>query len=431
MSGGASNSKESAAGKEVNIRKKPPSHKQWIRWAALVLSLTALVFAIVLLAFRQQIAAASVFLAGAVLSTIFAKGPGLASDPWPSAPLILLASSQALFIVAVASSGVATTISPAALIRFTAFGLAGACVAGVVAAKWLAPSKLAEPIALGIAALLLILVCIPGLISLAQPLHFPADSGDGLLFVAGPASQNVTMNASTTGIDRPTYENLVISTTGRRRERWVLVLSGPARMTVRDHSVPINVRTVKESHKDTGFLGSAREAQLFSGYVDSTSPVYIDGTSIGSFTGFNSDRIAFTLPFYSIGVSGDVGPTVMTTVDRLLGAKPILPNHSKVRVFSGPYFASDTVTGSIPPPLPTSSQYGMLEWSSDLGNPISYTVMIQDLADLASITLFLLAFLLGVAGAGLFAGLQSGIHLYLSSRDSEPESVRKHEERTV
>jgi hypothetical protein len=416
---------ESVVAKEVKKKKNPRIFRRRSRWLKLVLCLTTSAASVFVYVSHYRIVAAILLLAAVVLATIFAQAPKRADDFWFVLLLTLLSVGQAFVIVTVAGLGVASTIRPAALIPLVTYGFVGACVAGVAVAKWLAGSDFAEPTALGIAAVLLIFVCLPGLIGLMQPLNIPRDNGDALLLLTNPHDQKVTLNVATFGIDKPTYENFDLNIQGSQRVRWVLVLSGSARMARLSSSGHISVRTITEPPNTSRHLVSSREIQLVSGYTDYNNSVSINGRAVGTFASFNSDRIAVTLPYYAIGAFGDLSLPARNMVRKLLGADSTFPIHSKIIVFSGPFDATETLTGSIPPPRPVSSQYGMLEWSSYLGQPISYTALYQDLSDLTTITLFLLAFLLGVAGAGLFGSLQSGIHLYLLTRSANPKSEKE------
>jgi hypothetical protein len=396
--------------------------RQHSRWLKLSLCLAPALISIYLYLSHAAVAAAVTLLAGAVLSTIFTHAPLRRQELWFLGSIFLLATTQAFIVVLIAAIGVLYTVSTFAILQLVSFGFVGACVAGVVVAKFCAQKRVAEPAALGIAAVFLILVCGPGIFALIQPLNFPASNGGAVLFVSN-TNQDVTLDVYVDdyGTQQSANEMFDISTTSRQRLRWALAVSGQAIIkqitTYGDHII---VRTIKDPSIDSDLLGPGNVVQLFSGYVDYAARASIVG-SAGSFTTFSSGRTAVALPFYGISQPGDLIPFVsgsrlVEALDEWLGEYLALPIHSNVNVSFGQLAASDAVVGSVTSPAFAVNRNGYVKWSSELGAPITFTISNTSLSDYRDTELLLLTFLLGVAGAGLFASLQSGIHLYVSSR---------------
>jgi hypothetical protein len=409
-----SNSRESSlVGKGVKDSRNGSARGRWIRllWPVSCLMLTGI--SILLFRSHHVPAAGSVLLVAAVLSTIFVLSPRWRQDRRTGGSLILLGAAPFYLLVVVAARGIVSATTPVALIRFVIFGLIGMGLAGIAIAKSLAPSKAAESIGLLAAAVSLMIVCLPGLVSLTEPLRTPVVNGSGQLFVSDPHNQAVVLRVQT--YSPSSFEGFRISTAGHRRIPWVLAVSGDARMIGLTEAPSVRVRTISDN---TGGPSGLQKVQLFSGYVGGASSVDILGTAIGTFADSNRDRISVALPYYAIGGAGYFSSKTMAEIAGLLGSQPTTPSRSRVEVDSGPIGPPYTVTASIPSPLPT--QFGSLEWTTYQGTPIGYTLLNQDLADFTNTALFLLAFLLGVSGAGLFAGLQAGIHRYLSNWPASP-----------
>jgi hypothetical protein len=373
--------------------------------------------------FGYVVAAGSLLFAAASLSTLFFRKQTQSNGTIFSMPLFLLAALQTLIIIIVAGVGISFIVNPSRLIISIIFGLAGSCLAAILAAKLMKPSPFAEPAAAAVSALAIILICIPGLIAFTEELNFPADDGYAVLFVGGPSDQSVTLDATMSTLGTPFQSFQISSKNPKGPIPWVLLLDGSARMThISDPTTRLAIRQINVPMDSISYAEvTGGPIQLLSGLVGPGSIPSISGTAIGSFTYYASDQIGVKLPNYEIGNSDTVSPMLEAKIVQLLGGTPraSLAQYSTVNVFAEGN-ALDTVTSSLPPPVSTSSQYGELEWSSNFGEPILYSARDQGVSGLVSDALFFIAFLLGIAGAALLASLQSAIHLYISGKSPSP-----------
>lgn len=405
-------------------REPPHTERRIIYWLKLFSITAATISFIVTFRFGYLVAAGALLLVAAFLSTLFFRMPPRPKEPILSIPLFLLAIIQVFAVVIAAGNGLSSAASPSRLIISITFGLVGAFLAAIIIAKLMKPSRFAEPVSAGVAALAIVLICLPGLIVFTEPLTYPTDSGSVLLFIGGPPNRPLTLDVTVDPVAIPAFETFEItSNTSREKIPWVLVLSGAARMThITDLTTRSEVHNIKLPTYSSGYYAiPGGQVQLLSGSASFGLEPLITGRAIGSFANFTSDQIGVTLPFYEIDSSLEVSPMLEAAIGKLLGTKAgmILPRHSTLNVFAEGT-GLETVTSSIPTPMPESSKYGDLEWSSQNGSPITYSTSDQDLSGLISDALFFVAFLLGIAGAALLVCLQSAIHLYLSGKTQEP-----------
>ena len=366
--------------------------------------------------------ARSLLLVVATLSVLFLKNQDQRKRSLLTAPLAGLATLLVLTILTTAAAGVSTTTNSADLIKLVAFGLAGSCLAAVVIAKLMKPSPLAESVAVGAAAISLGFVCIPGLRTFTEHLAIPPSSGSALLFAAGPRNRAITLNVTSPTAGNPAHEITfqVASGAGKGPIPWVLVTAGSARMTGITSTAHVVVRSITRPFSTLSqYMIQGGQVQLISGTSDAGSATSVDGTTLGGFSNSTSDRTAVTLPDCEMGYANEISPAIDAALIDTLGVKPTLrpSSYLTVNIYAGPFNTDETLTGAIPPPLSNSNYIGFVEWSSHTGVEVSYTTLNQDLADSSNNALFLIAFLLGVAGAGVLGSLQSVIRLYLSNDD--------------
>jgi hypothetical protein len=118
-------------------------------------------------------------------------------------PAILLLLVQFISLVLNTVDVMEYSPNPVAILEATAFGLCGLGIVLCAVACWLHKWQFTEPFAIGLLAISLGLLCLPGLSISTAPLEYPDGGGAALLFATGPKNQNILMNVTTDPLDCP------------------------------------------------------------------------------------------------------------------------------------------------------------------------------------------------------------------------------------
>jgi hypothetical protein len=131
--------------------------------------------------------------------------------------------------------------NPISLLETTALGMCGVGIALAILAFRLRNWRFSDPFAIGVLAISLGLLCVPGLIASTSPLKYPDVNGAALLFATGPKNQKIRLdvvaNPKVPSTIEPTYkpptrETFTVRNLGNQNVRWVLLVIGDARLGV-------------------------------------------------------------------------------------------------------------------------------------------------------------------------------------------------------
>jgi hypothetical protein len=357
---------------------------------------------------------------------------------WPHtvAAIAMLAVTASLiigFVIAsILQSAPASTILEATLV-----GIAGLSIALATGVTWIPGWPFAEPIALGLISITLGVLCWPGLSPLLQPVAYPGEDGAALLFAAGPAGQRLSLIVQTDPDNlygRPTSESFQIANHGSDPDRWALLLLADARLIrpavsgYRMLTIPFTIdffppASLVPQNSQSRLVGIVSDnlllaygGQLLNGSLAGGASVDITGRSAGQFFEDSAGRSAVSLPFYGQGELAEFDSKTDKAITGALGASPsvIPPSDFTVTVGSGPLYPTESLTLSQPALAAGSGDPTELNWDSHSVISVDYQTLNQYEADSATDSLFVFAILLGVAGAGVVASLQSAIRAVLS-----------------
>ena len=362
---------------------------------------------------------------------------------------IFLLSIQFLVLVLRTIDTLEFNGNPTFMLEVTAFGLCGFGIALSPVVFWLRNWAFTEPFAIGLLAISLGLLCLPGLSISTAPLLYPDVAGAALLFATGPKDQQILMNITTDPLDpgvsgpafeAPAPEDFAVTNRGKQAIHWALLVTGDARLQIGQsvgfHKSPdLTYRRVTVS--SVTILASPDNSvqaispfiplesdQLFSGVLPAGATASIGGYSRAPFSNSTIDRTAVSLPYYG---EGDVSLVDAKTKASILTALHMMPRprgsaYFTVNVTGGVLDPQQTVTESSPNQASQVANSAGLTWISHQGIVVSYATVDQDALDANNNILFVFAILLGAAVAGLLASLQSLIHI-LSSR-KQPDAGR-------
>jgi hypothetical protein len=135
------------------------------------------------------------------MSSFLLRGPREQNGPGPRqrngfivtfiAAILFIAQLGAVVFTVI--DGALYVSDPAVILQLTMLGLAGAGIALCLLATWLSRWPFTEPLAIGVVATSLGILCVPGLQTVAAPLQAPNVNGAGELFVTGSASPKVAL----------------------------------------------------------------------------------------------------------------------------------------------------------------------------------------------------------------------------------------------
>jgi hypothetical protein len=365
--------------------------------------------------------------------------------------LLLFAGELGVVIVIVIEtvSGRFFTTDPEDLILIMALGLCGFGAALCVAATWISGWPYTEAVAMGIVALALGALCLPGLRIFTRSLNPPQVNGAALLFATGSANQRLALNVTVPDSDPnvigaenlDNIEDFTIQSASIPPIHWALLIVGDAHLSEFPNTLPQSINL--QIFRDTESLYPS-DVQLFSGTVDRSSPVSIAGISAGKFINETVDRAAISLPDYGQGYAstycsntrlsastlsscslGEVDQITLASITKALDGKPLVRplDDFSVVVSSGELIQSETVTQSDLSLAPNSATTNNLQWSGHGDISIQYDTAARTVASDTNNVLFVFAILLGVAGAGLLGCLQTTIHIL---SDRKPTGNQQH-----
>jgi hypothetical protein len=371
------------------------------------------------------------FVAGAFVLAAMACVAFLLRGPEPRTPkpIMVLAGLFAyasLFVVLYTTGvGIFSTTDPASLLQIIIFAVGGLAIVLAGSASWLRGWRFAEPLALGLIAILLGLTCLPLVRTFTTLVQFPVVNGEALLFATGRAGQRLELDVTTDPLfHSPTREEFDIWNFGDHGIRWVLVLVNDARLKKASNltggsTTPhtLLVKSPPNKFYAPQQLPTIAHVQLFSGYLSpSFGSAVVAGPSFRSFISSTSDKSAVVLPTYEQGDMSRVPQTLVNAIyGYLRGLPTIRSNEFTVTVNGGALSPIQSLTQAAPPKHRANS--ATLFWLSHSGVRIEYEVTDQDAVDATNGVLIVFAILLGVAGSSLVGSLQSLYHI-ISTRDA-------------
>lgn len=307
------------------------------------------------------------------------------------------------------------------LLEVTLFCLGAAGVIVSLAATWLRSWRFFETLAIGFVAIAIGALCLPGLSLLTARLTPPAFTGDGLLFATGRPDQGLDLHVGIVGDQNqigesgPSREIIQVTNSAKQPVHWALLVDGGARM----HSYTISSSGVKvvdltASGQDLNVFGSAA-GQLFFGMLNGGASVTLEGVPAETYYNSTSDQTAVTFPSYGQGILSGLNEATGAAVVKGLRGPPVVRNESSftAQITSSPIAALDSITTVSLSPVPDPSQPATLEWTFHNTQSIDYTVQNQGAASASSNLLVAFAVLLGIAGAGIVATLQTMVQAIL------------------
>jgi hypothetical protein len=357
--------------------------------------------------------------ATALLSFIL-RGPRVRYAVITSLFAALLLIMQFSEVASTTINGVRDSVDPTNLLELTVFGICGLGIIMSLLVTWTRGWSYAEPLAIGLVAIALGALCLPGIQLFTKSLHFPNVNGDVLLFATGSASQGLRFYASATpmsGSGSP--EDFTVDNLSSHAIHWALLLVADARITQIQASPPIKQRTLVATERMrvnlsfyNGVITSVYPAQLFWGVTARTSMSTINGWSLGAFVNKTSDRSAVSLPNYEQGDLSMFAPATGKIIVDALSGKPTLRQLQDftIKLYDGKLNAFESMTQSNPPFTPDFNDPSAVQWTSHLGISPTYATIDQNAADATTNIIFAFGVLLGVAGSGLIAGVQGVIH---------------------
>jgi hypothetical protein len=357
---------------------------------------------------------------------------------------VILLSIQFLILVLGVIYAMEISRDPIAMLEVTAVGLCGFGVALSPAVFWLRGWEFTEPLAIGLLAISLGLLCLPGLSISTAPLLYPNVEGAALLFATGPKDQNLLMNITAnpanpaiieTADEVSAPEDFVVTNPGKQAIHWALLITGVARLhigrSVGFHSSPaliyrrvaVNTLTIPpldDSVQAVPPIIPPAEGQLFSGVLPAGAAANVGGASFSSFSNSTIDRTAVMFPYYG---EGDIRSVDKKTKSSILAALHMMPSvrgpHFTLSVTGGQLGPLQSVMASNPNRASGAADSTGLNWISHQGIVVSYAMVDQDAVDTNNNLLFVFAILLGAAVAGLLTCLQSLIHILSSRKQSD------------
>lgn len=403
-----------------------PNAQMWRPLRPLLLLVVAAVFtgiAVVSLKLGNTTVSYVAFLITMAIVAFLLRGPHRRQPVVLIVLLVVLFGVQLVDVVVASAAGsFLSTDDPLSFLVLTIFAIFGLAIIVCLAATWVPKWRFSEPVSMGLIALSLGALCVPGLRFATEPLSLPNDSGSVLLFITGPTTQRIAAYASFISItSQDAVENIQVSPLTKGTAHWALLLTGNARLKKATTSRNVMHVTFSASPIESYDSPNTR-GQLFFGRFDkSLSSSSISGKTVGGFSDSTSDRTAVALPYYGqAGFSVLSGAARKTVIQALKGRRPVLRSakYFTANMYSGPESPLDSVTAANQSPTTNSSLSGLLHWTIHLANAITYSTVDQQLTDVTNNSLFVFAILLGVAGAVLVASLQGIIHALVVHRDS-------------
>jgi hypothetical protein len=297
------------------------------------------------------------------------------------------------------------------MFEITLFGIFAFGILVCLVATWLRSWRFTESVGVGLVAVALGALCLPGLRLLTQQVKPPYQTGSALLFASGQPDQSLQLFVTVSGVQETSQsESFQVRNLSKHPIRWVLLIVGGARMHRYwiDPGVRVNDLAAAGSYLNTP--DTTAPSQIFYGSLGAGATVFVNGISAERFADSNSHETGVTLPSYGEGFISELSPATKTAVINTLGEQPTVRRRSlfTTRVVTTPIFPDDTVTS--PGLNPSDAPPDALEWKVHDPYPLDFTITNQQAAEAVSNFMFAFAILLGVAGAGVMASLQGAIH---------------------
>lgn len=384
-------------------------------WASLIVATSSGVGSAAVALSGHALLAQILVLLSMAICALTLRGPERLTGLFVTISLSILLSAEVLVSGAAILQGFDSSTSALYLLQLTIFSILALGIIVCLGATWSSAWDFTEPVAIGLVALSLGALCVPGLYYLSQEIYSPYLTGSALLFTTGVPSQNVALYASASGIGGE--EAFQVSNLSKKPVRWALLVAGAARVLDYQLTPRSGAATANLIASGSGLNSDQNDvdAQLFSGNLSGNgSSLSISGTSAGSFADSTTDRTAVALPDFGQGLLSEVSSKTGNEIIRVLGSIPIFrpPPDFTAYISSGPLFPLDSVTSVSLAPTQDPDNQRNLEWTIHGSAQINYSTVNQGSADSDSNLLFVFAVLLGVAGASVLASLQSAIHVF-------------------
>ncbi|HKS46472.1 MAG TPA: hypothetical protein VJT49_15445 [Amycolatopsis sp.] len=373
--------------------------------AGLVLADLVALGASLLAAYRMREELAGVFsLLTVLISAIGLRGPVRRSRLPATILFTLTGFAAVLFVELLLLLALDNIDDVTFLLLETMIGLSVIGVAGWLTATW-SSSRYLEPVALVLAAALLGGLSLAGLRSLTAPIVSAPTEGGATLYVSDPSVPLSWQVQAAAERFLPGQEpsgpmtSMAVTTEPGRTVRWVMVLSGAARLDsqVRWGFDTGLVRMITLPGRQQAVIGttSGFGATEFGGYTQAPWAVT------------TASRAAVWLPFFASQPPSTLSEDVRSALTDALGTAPQRPARLGIEFHGGDLGPLRTLTSASPP----SADPGQLIWKAPGAlRAVTYVIFDQSADDVARNGLFVVAILLGTAAASLLAAMQALVH---------------------
>jgi hypothetical protein len=264
------------------------------------------------------------------------------------------------------------------------------------------------------------MLCYPGLSAITTPLKAHYTSGEAYVFSTGNTHEDLELDAGIVGSQNlagapasSASQVLVVENKSKATIRWALLLAGSARMS---KVTPVGISEESLTVAGSGvYSAQGSIGQIYWGTLKANGSVALNGAISSNFYSSSDDRTAVALPSYGEEALSNLSVSDQRTIIKAIGSRPALRATSSftAQIDSTPASPVDTLTTNVTPAaepiLPDT-----LQWTTHSSEAVQYETEDQDLAEEANDTFFVFAVLLGIAGGGIVASLQSIVHTLTS-----------------
>jgi hypothetical protein len=324
------------------------------------------------------------------------------------------------------------TSNPRVLLGIIVLGVCSLGVVMCVAVTWMPRWPFAEPLAIGVVAVALGAICVPELRAFTAALNFPNVAGSAVLFATGAPDQGLALHVAIPSADVEDFH--ISNLSGKKPVRWLLLLQGDARISrvraqppgIVIHNISSSMGAPSVSRADSLSVDKL-DMQTISGSIRKGADIEVKGKVARNFMNRAEGKSAVSLPKYGEGDFDQVGSyyTENFITDSLGGRTAARRTSAYFTVTVtganlGGFGVVDKWTpGGIPDEL---TRFGP-QWTDHSSMRIDYATSDEDKVDVTNDFLIILSILLGVAGAGVFASLQSIIQ---AARDTNRPGTCAH-----
>ena len=327
---------------------------RFLPWLSIAASLALSIISISAVYVQGLLLAGVCLLVGMALCAYFLRGPRRRYKRRFTVTFGILLYIQIIVSLILVINEETNTSDAISLLAITIFCICSLSILVCLGATWLRTMRFTEPIAVGIVAVAVGLLCFPGLRLASEQLTPPFFTGSALLFATGRANQQISLFAGVIGVQdligsqsMPGSELLQVNNLSKHPVRWALLVTGEARIHKYTISAP-GVAHVRLTASGSGLSSPSDTvaAQLFWGNLNGDRNVALNGTADGTFYDSTADRAAITLPYYGEGQLADLSAATKTTVVNALQASPVFRGKSDftTQITSGPMYPLDSVT---------------------------------------------------------------------------------------